>query len=495
MPTFNKPDSLNEVWASNGIISSPQNLKISQGWTVEIPPYQYFNWSQNRVDSFMAHINQSGIPVWDSITEYTGNKSYVQGSDGVIYKAKITNTNIDPANALNRSTWGIAFEVYGSVAVVQTQLDALQTNYNTLANIANYPQARQNLSVWSRVESDSRFAYKLGDANTKFSAAWATADSHVIPLGQLNSLIAKATTQNIGTARIATTTEVEQAILDDVIVTPETGAAVYLKKSNNLADIPNKALARQNLGITEISQLNPDDFLKNVEMVGQISHFFRTTAPNGWLICDGREVSRTTYARLFEAIGVLGGAGDGVTTFNLPDFRNEFLRGWTGISTSIGTKRTDSLKSHTHTGTASSGGSHLHPVSISSAGAHVHAAVAASGGSHSHSGSTDTTGSHSHSFSYAATTWSGSAGAAAGDGYVNRSYSSSTSSAGSHSHSLSISSGGAHTHTVDITSGGAHTHTGEASVAGDHTHTLAIGNTGESETAPRHIHALVCIRF
>jgi len=50
-------------------------------------------------------------------------------------------------------------------------------------------------------------------------------------------------------------------------------------------------------------------------------------SPNGWLICDGTAVSRTTYANLFAMIGTNYGAGDGTTTFNLPDFRGQFLRG------------------------------------------------------------------------------------------------------------------------------------------------------------------------
>jgi microcystin-dependent protein len=47
----------------------------------------------------------------------------------------------------------------------------------------------------------------------------------------------------------------------------------------------------------------------------------------GWLKCNGAAVSRSTYAVLFAAIGTLYGAGDGTTTFNLPDYRGEFLRG------------------------------------------------------------------------------------------------------------------------------------------------------------------------
>ena len=51
------------------------------------------------------------------------------------------------------------------------------------------------------------------------------------------------------------------------------------------------------------------------------------SAPEGWLLCDGRAINRTTYAALFAAIGTSHGSGDGSTTFNLPDYRWTFLRG------------------------------------------------------------------------------------------------------------------------------------------------------------------------
>ena len=61
--------------------------------------------------------------------------------------------------------------------------------------------------------------------------------------------------------------------------------------------------------------------------VGVVECFARAAAPGGWLACDGAAVSRTTYADLFAAIGTAFGAGDGSTTFNLPDLRGEFVRG------------------------------------------------------------------------------------------------------------------------------------------------------------------------
>lgn len=65
---------------------------------------------------------------------------------------------------------------------------------------------------------------------------------------------------------------------------------------------------------------------------GLVSPFAGDSIPAGWLLCDGSPISRTEYARLYEAIGVCWGVGDGSTTFNLPDLRGLFLRGVSGDS-------------------------------------------------------------------------------------------------------------------------------------------------------------------
>lgn len=61
---------------------------------------------------------------------------------------------------------------------------------------------------------------------------------------------------------------------------------------------------------------------------GAIAYFAHTTVPYGWLKANGAAVSRTVYANLFALIGTTYGAGDGRTTFNLPDLRGEFIRSW-----------------------------------------------------------------------------------------------------------------------------------------------------------------------
>lgn len=63
---------------------------------------------------------------------------------------------------------------------------------------------------------------------------------------------------------------------------------------------------------------------------GTIAAFAMQNVPRGWLECDGRAVSRTDYKRLLDAIGLTWGIGDGVNTFNIPDLRGMFLRGFDG---------------------------------------------------------------------------------------------------------------------------------------------------------------------
>lgn len=65
----------------------------------------------------------------------------------------------------------------------------------------------------------------------------------------------------------------------------------------------------------------------NSVLTGTIVPTGRSSAPSGYLMCDGSAVSRTTYADLFSAIGTAYGSGDGSTTFNLPDLQGKFPRG------------------------------------------------------------------------------------------------------------------------------------------------------------------------
>ena len=112
---------------------------------------------------------------------------------------------------------------------------------------------------------------------------------------------------------------------------------------------------------------------------GIIQMYGGTSAPTGWLACDGSAVNRTTYADLFTAISTTYGVGNGSTTFNLPNFTSKMPRGNTagtggGADTFSLTIAEANLPSHTHTGP-----SHTHTVGTLAGPSHTH-----TGGAHTH---------------------------------------------------------------------------------------------------------------
>jgi len=85
-------------------------------------------------------------------------------------------------------------------------------------------------------------------------------------------------------------------------------------------------------------------------LTGALLMWATTSAPSGYLMCDGSAVSRTTYAALYAVIGTTFGSGDGSTTFNVPNYTNRMPYGTT-IGTTGGSA--DAIVvSHTHTATS-----------------------------------------------------------------------------------------------------------------------------------------------
>ena len=154
------------------------------------------------------------------------------------------------------------------------------------------------------------------------------------------------------------------------------------------------------------------------------------TIPSGYLECNGAAISRSTYATLFSKIGVLWGNGDGSSTFELPDLRGEFVRGYDnskGVDSgrSPWSNQSDSNKQHNHSfsGTSASTGAHTHWIMWTGGanegrlaehagdayaavtGSYVgndprqDAEIGAKSGATANAGITNSTGSHSHTIS------------------------------------------------------------------------------------------------
>ena len=263
------------------------------------------------------------------------------------------------------------------------------------------------------------------------------------------------------------------------------GAVPYpLIRDNNLSDVPNKAAARTALDVYSKAEAEA------IVPPGAVMYFARNTAPSGWLKCNGAAISRTAYAKLFAAIGTVFGAGDGFTTFNLPDLRGEFVRGWddgrgADGGRAFGSFQDGMIQSHSHNGSSESAGSHNHSASSGAAG------------SHAHSGTTSNAGSHVHGWNvqrYSDSTYAGLGGEGDG-GFIGQPWDNPLQAAGDHSHSFSTSTEGNHAHTVSVGTGGEHTHALSINSGGAHTHPITIDASGGSETRPRNIALLPCVRF
>lgn len=117
-----KPYDVNIIWAADSsAVSVPGNtagfdeLRVKEGWKVEIPPLEDFNFIDKRQDQFNAYLNQHGVPEWDSKTQYQANKSLTQ-INGTIYKALITNTNTNPVGD-STGSWTQAFALLSDITI------------------------------------------------------------------------------------------------------------------------------------------------------------------------------------------------------------------------------------------------------------------------------------------------------------------------------------------------------------------------------------------
>ena len=211
---FLKPD-VNRIFAATGSSIAPSNVKINLGWVSEIPDFEFENWIQNRQDSFIAHINQVGVVTWDAETEYRAGKSFIQSTDGIIYKALTTNKNKLPQS--NTLDWKPAFSEFG-FSYSKAESDSLfLIRGNNLSDLSSSGAARTNLSVYSRNESDLRYLDKSKNLSELPNKETARSNLSVYPKAEVWSRVE--------------------------------ADGRFLTESENLSDLADTTTARTNLGV------------------------------------------------------------------------------------------------------------------------------------------------------------------------------------------------------------------------------------------------------
>lgn len=196
--------------------------------------------------------------------------------------------------------------------------------------------------------------------------------------------------------------------------------------------------------------INPAD---NTTPVGTVLDYAGTALPAGFLWPAGQNVSRTTYAALFAAIGTTYGAGDGSTTFALPDLRGRAIAGKDNMGGTSADRLTSPINGDN---LGEAGGAQSHTLSTTEMPSHQHTGTTDAAGSHSHGGTAYSAGDHAHTVEIGTSAGSSATRPAPGGGSSNYP---ATSTNGGHTHSIGTDThpGHAHTFTTGAAgSGGAH---------------------------------------
>lgn len=245
--------------------------------------------------------NLPSLPIWAETYQLEITDPVVAGANG------ITNT---PLKQLNNRTQWLRDKIDGN----GSKIGSFNQSVNcVLSNSSSY-------SIDGQAADANSFQYYAG------SLYWVTTtDTNVGGLYFVTnpgSLLAVGQTMTVvyggGSA-------------SSILLFPAAGTTLYNQLDGSIAnlrlfpgDIVTFVYRTGGWRVLRINRYSTDNFVQPA----QVSFFARNTPPAGWLAANGAAVSRATYADLFAAIGTTFGAGNGTSTFNLPDLRGEFLRGW-----------------------------------------------------------------------------------------------------------------------------------------------------------------------
>jgi microcystin-dependent protein len=172
-------------------------------------------------------------------------------------------------------------------------------------------------------------------------------------------------------ATLNTLDELAAALGDDTNFATTTATAIGLKAplaSPALTGTPTAPTASAG---TNTTQLATTEFVQVANPTGAVVAFAGSSAPTNWLLCYGQAVSRTTYAALFAVVSTTYGAGDGTTTFNLPDLRGRTVAGIDNMGGSAASRLTSTVLSASNT-LGATGGTQTHTMTSAEMPSHTH---------------------------------------------------------------------------------------------------------------------------
>jgi microcystin-dependent protein len=319
------------VSSSTSTISYAGNGSTSTAYTV---PFVFFNASDLKVYS----VNAAGVSTLLTITtNYTvsgggGSTGSVTTTAAIPSSSTVLIQRVVPYTQLTSFTTGDRLPANS----IETALDKLtmetqQLSRNTIPDTA---------------ATTGSAPYVLGIQTAGGSPAWVSQSSSGISDGSITA--AKLSTGHPtwdGSGNLSAIS----------FVGPLTGAVTGNVTGNVTGDVTGNltgtasAIADGSVSLAKLVTAIQQSLIPS----GAVQAFAMTSAPSGWLQANGSDISRSVYSALFAAIGTTYGAGDGSTTFSIPDLRGYFVRG-SGInadataSGTFGAKQADSFQGHYH---------------------------------------------------------------------------------------------------------------------------------------------------
>ena len=178
---------------------------------------------------------------------------------------------------------------------------------------------------------------------------------------------------NTADASVVTATLADDAVTAAKIADDAVGAAAVADNSIGAAAINISGNGTSGQAVVSDGD-GSFSYTSNVVPSGALMPYAGLSAPTGFLLCDGSAVSRSTYATLFAALddGNIYGAGDGSSTFNLPDLRGRVIAGQDDMGGSSGNRLTNQTGGLNGDTLGATGGSETHTLTTAQLASHTH---------------------------------------------------------------------------------------------------------------------------
>lgn len=375
---------------------------VTSGWTASV--------NGRGVDDTSAQTHDAGATIYPVFTAYEANQAnelvatYAhQGAFAYQGASTFSELQIGTANQVLRVNSGATAPEWGQVATAGIADSAVTTAKIADSNVTTAKLADINVTTAKIADSNVTTA-KIADLNVTTAK-----------INDAAVTTAKILDANVTTAKIADSAVTSAKIADGTIVDADinASAAIALSKlatgalptaitvaSANIvdgtiatADIADSAVTSAKIADgTIVAGDIADNTITSAKLLtgtiatsklatatvqlltpsGALMPYAGASAPTGWLLCDGSAVSRTTYSDLFTAISTTFGAGDGSTTFNIPDLRGRTIAGKDNMGGTAANRVTTAASQIDGTSLGYTGGSQSVALTLSNLPDHTH---------------------------------------------------------------------------------------------------------------------------